>query len=46
MVRRAISDATHPLHRSTPARKADIDAELAAVGIEPGDPRLYQPPAS
>ena len=45
MVRRAISDAAHPLHRSTSARKADVDAELAAVGIEPGDPRLYQPPA-
>jgi hypothetical protein len=44
MVRRAISDAAHPLHRSTAARKADIDAELSAAGIEPGDPRLYQPP--
>jgi hypothetical protein len=44
MVRRAISDAAHPLHRSTADRKADIDAELAAAGIEPGDPRLYQPP--
>lgn len=46
MVRRAISDAAHPLHRSTSARKADVDAELAAAGIEPGDPRLYRPPTS
>jgi hypothetical protein len=46
MVRRAVSDAAHPLHRSTTARKADIDAELTAAGIEPGDPRLYQPPTS
>lgn len=46
MVRRAIADANHPLHRSTSARKADVDAELAAVGIEPGDPRLYKPPTS
>lgn len=46
MVRRAISDTAHPLHRSTSARKADVDAELAAAGIEPGDTRLYQPPTS
>lgn len=46
MVRRAISDAAHPLHRSTAARKADVDAELTAAGIEPGDPRLYRPPTS
>lgn len=46
MVRRAISDAAHPLHRSTAARKVDVDAELTAAGIEPGDPRLYRPPTS
>lgn len=46
MVRRAVSDAAHPLHRSTAARKADVDAELTAAGIEPGDPRLYRPPTS
>jgi hypothetical protein len=46
MVRRAISDGAHAVHRSTAARKADVDAELNAAGIEPADPRLYQPPAS
>jgi hypothetical protein len=45
MIRRALNDHTHPLHRSTAARKADVDQELRAAGIEPGDIRLYQPPA-
>ena len=46
MVSRAISDRAHPLHSSTSARKADVDEELREAGIEPGDPRLYQPPVS
>jgi hypothetical protein len=46
MVSRAISDHAHPLHSSTAARKADVDEELREAGIEPGDPRLYQPPVS
>ncbi len=46
MVSRAISDHSHPLHRSTSARKADVDEELKEAGIEPGDHRLYQPPVS
>ena len=45
MARRAISDHAHPLRRSTSARKADVDEELRRAGIEPGDQRLYQPPA-
>ena len=46
MVSRAIADHAHPLHRSTSARKADVDEELKEAGIEPGDRRLYQPPPS
>jgi hypothetical protein len=46
MVSRALSDHGHPLHRSTSARKADVDEELREAGIEPGDQRLYQPPAT
>jgi hypothetical protein len=46
MVSRAIADHAHPLHRSTSARKADVDEELREAGIEPGDRRLYQPPLS
>jgi hypothetical protein len=46
MVSRAISDHAHPLHRSTSARKADVDEELKQAGIEPGDPRLDRPPDS
>jgi hypothetical protein len=47
MVRRGIGDVRP--HRSksgrtTAARKADVDQELMSAGIEPGDPRLYQPP--
>lgn len=45
MMRRAIADDRHSLRRSTSERKADVDEELAAAGIEPGDPRLFQPPA-
>jgi hypothetical protein len=44
MMRRAIADDRHSLRRSTRERKADVDEELTAAGIEPGDPRLYQPP--
>ena len=44
MVTRALADDRHALRRSTSERKADTDAELAVAGIEPGDPRLYQPP--
>ena len=44
MMRRAIADDRHSLRRSTSERKADVDEELTAAGIEPGDPRLYQPP--
>ena len=46
MMRRAIADDRHSLRRSTSERKADVDEELAAAGIDPGDPRLYQPPVS
>ncbi|MGQ0847899.1 MAG: hypothetical protein ACT4OP_02035 [Actinomycetota bacterium] len=46
MIRRSISDHSHPLHASGRARVADVDDELGAAGIQPGDPRLYQPPAS
>jgi hypothetical protein len=46
MMRRAIADDRHALRRSTSERKADVDEELTAAGIEPGDPRLYQPPVS
>jgi hypothetical protein len=46
MMRRAIADDRHSLRRSTRERKADVDEELTAAGIEPGDPRLYQPPVS
>ncbi|MGH8924687.1 MAG: hypothetical protein ACRDWA_08665 [Acidimicrobiia bacterium] len=44
MMRRAMADDRHSLRRSTRERKADIDEELMAAGIEPGDTRLYQPP--
>jgi hypothetical protein len=44
MMRRAIADDRHFLRRSTRERKADVDDELTAAGIEPGDARLYQPP--
>ena len=46
MMRRAIADDRHSLRRSTSERKADADQELAAAGIDPGDPRLYNPPVS
>ncbi|HJQ95931.1 MAG TPA: hypothetical protein VJ935_09525, partial [Acidimicrobiia bacterium] len=46
MMRRAIADDRHSLRRSTSERKADVDEELAAAGIDPCDPRLYQPPTS
>jgi hypothetical protein len=46
MMRRAIADDRHSLRRSTSERKADVDEELTAAGIEPGDARLYQPPVS
>jgi hypothetical protein len=44
MVNRALADERHSLRRSTRERKADTDEELARAGIEPGDPRLFQPP--
>jgi hypothetical protein len=44
MVNRALADERHSLRRSTRDRKADTDEELARAGIEPGDPRLFQPP--
>jgi hypothetical protein len=46
MMRRAIADDRHSLRRSTTERKEDVDEELTAAGIEPGDSRLYQPPVS
>jgi hypothetical protein len=45
MMQRAIADDRHSLRRSTSERKADVDEELTAAGIEPSDPRLYEPPA-
>lgn len=42
MVRRAIAETG--LRRNTAQRKAVVDEELSAAGLEPGDPRLYRRP--
>jgi hypothetical protein len=44
MVTTALGDGAHPLNLSTAGRAADVDEELYAAGITPGDPRLFQRP--